>query len=90
MDEIKKQGLSFDNPANYAIGQIISAATNVPIDRTLKLFDNYRAAVAEDAEAWQRVALLLGWSDWELDVEADKKDNSKKVRRTTVRKPKIR
>ena len=25
--------------------------------------------VAEDTEAWQRVALLLGWSTWELGIE---------------------
>jgi len=71
MDKILDEGLSLDNPANLAIAQFISAGTNVPLDRVVRLFDNYRAAVAEDTEAWQRVALILGWSTWELEPEDD-------------------
>ena len=71
MDKILDEGLSLDNPANLAIAQFISAGTNIPLDRVIRLFDNYRAAVAEDTEAWQRVALILGWSTWELEPEDD-------------------
>jgi hypothetical protein len=69
MDEVLDQGLALENPGIMATAQIISASTNVPLDRVIRLFDNYRAAVAEDTEAWQRVALILGWGTWELGVE---------------------
>jgi AraC-like DNA-binding protein len=94
MDEIKNEGLSVDNPGIMATAQIISATTNVPLDRVVRLFDNYRAAVAEDTEAWQRVALILGWGTWELGVEDDseglkienRKLNHKKFKKKTLKK----
>jgi len=54
-----------------AMAQTISAFTNVPADRVIRLYQSVRAAVAEDTEAWQRVALLLGWSTWELGVKTE-------------------
>jgi len=39
--------------------------------------DNYRSAVAEDTETWQRVALLLGWNTWDVDVEKNDKQKKK-------------
>ena len=39
----------------------------------MRLYDNVRGAVAEDTEAWQRVALLLGWSTWELGMQKPKR-----------------
>ena len=55
-----------------AAAQFISAFTNVPLDRVLRIYDSTRAAVAEDTEAWQRVALILGWGTWELGIEEEK------------------
>jgi hypothetical protein len=63
-----------------ASAQTISAFTNVPLDRVMRIYDNTRAAVASDTEAWQRVALLLGWSTWELDIE--KKSTRVRPRKT--------
>ena len=78
-DEILDKGLSLDNPANMAIAQTIAATTNVPLDRVLRLYDNMKAAVAEDTETWQRVALALGWSTWELGMDdKDKEKNTNK------------
>ena len=68
-DAIIDQGLTLQNPGAMAIAQTISATTNVPMDRVLRIYDNVRGAVAEDTETWQRVALLLGWSTWELGIE---------------------
>jgi|TARA_Y100000289_G_scaffold34467_1_gene34083 hypothetical protein len=76
-DAILDKGLSLDNPAAMASAQVISATTNVPLDRVMRLYDNVRGAVASDTEAWQRVALLLGWSTWELGMEKDKKSKKK-------------
>ena len=82
-DAILDKGLSLDNPAAMASAQVISATTNVPLDRVMRLYDNVRGAVASDTEAWQRVALLLGWSTWELGMDKNKKSekkNSSKLR----------
>jgi len=89
-DEILDKGLSLDNPANMAIAQTISATTNVPLDRVLRLYDNTKAAVAEDTEAWQRVALLLGWSTWELGIGDDDKKLTNKGIKSGIKKGKIK
>jgi len=68
MDEIKKRGWSLDNPAYLAISQIVSASTNLPIDRVLRKAMNIGQAFDEETKTWQRVALLLGWSGWNLDL----------------------
>ena len=93
MKEIQSKGLTLENPAAMAIGQTVSALTNVPLDRVLRLYDNARAAVAEDTEAWQRVALLLGWSTWELNIEDDKKSKKPGIKtktKTKIKKTKTR
>jgi len=68
MEEIKKRGWSLDNPAYLAISQLISAATNIPIDRVLRKTMNLRAAMDEETRAWQTAALILGWSTWSVGL----------------------
>jgi hypothetical protein len=87
-DEIKEAGLTLENPAAMASAQIISATTNVPLDRVLRIYDNTRAAVASDTEAWQRVALILGWSSWELGMkkEEDEKLTTKGIKQSKLNK----
>jgi hypothetical protein len=77
LDEMKEAGVSLDNPAYMAAANVISASTNIPIDRALRIIDNYRTAVAEDTELWQRIALILGWSSWEIGVEDNDKEQKK-------------
>ena len=47
-----------------------------------------RAAVASDTEAWQRVALILGWSSWELGMkkEEDEKLTTKGIKQSKLNK----
>ena len=66
MEEIKKRGWSLDNPTYLAISQLISAATNIPLDRVLRKTMNMRMAMDEETRTWQRVALMLGWSSWSV------------------------
>ena len=68
MEEIKKRGWSLDNPAYLAIAQMVSATTNIPIDRVLRKTMNLRAAMDEETRTWQRVALILGWDTWSLGL----------------------
>ena len=82
--EMRKKGWSLDNPAWLAIGQVVSATTNIPLDRGIKKLTNLKDAVdAENAE-WQRIANVLGWAKWELDWEKE----TKKKRKRSKTKPK--
>ena len=84
--EIREKGLSLENPAAMAGAQIIAGATNLPVDRALRKIDNVQNALSEDAEMWQRVALLSGWQDWEIGMDDKKKKKKKKKKSTTTRK----
>ncbi len=67
-EEIAKRGWSLDNPSYLAISQLISAGTNIPIDRVLRKIMNMRQAMDEETRTWQRVALILGWSSWSVGL----------------------
>jgi len=78
--EMKKAGWGIDNPAYLAGGNIVSAATNIPLDRVVKKLNNVTASGAEEIALYQRIALLAGWSEWELGLS--KKKKKKKSRST--------
>ena len=67
MDEMNL--LDIDNPSWSIIANIISATTNVPLDRLVKKIDNVDAAITEDINMMQRIALLMGWNTWDLDID---------------------
>ena len=86
--EIKSRGFNLDNPAYLSIAQIISATTNIPLDRAARIMMNLKQAVDKDTEIWQKVALMFGYSGWELglpywglqttiDKEEEEKENIK-------------
>ena len=60
--------MELENPAYLAISQIISAFTNVPVDRVLRKGMNIAQAFDEETKAWQTVALLMGWSGWNVGL----------------------
>ena len=65
-DEIAEKGFSLDNPAYLAGGQILSAFTNIPLDRVIKKYNNLDKAFEQETETWESIALALGWSEWEI------------------------
>ena len=67
------KGFSIDNPAYMATAKIISAVTNVPVDRLLLKMQNVMDATAAETETWMRIALLLGWPKWQLEPKMKKK-----------------
>ena len=73
MDEMKSTGFSLDNPAWLALGNTISAATNVPLDRVVKKLQHLKSASDAELETYKRLALAGGWSEWELGIEGPKK-----------------
>ena len=58
----------YNNPVWDAVGNVTSAATNVPLDRLIRKTDNIREAFNQENSAMQRAFLLLGWSAWDLRV----------------------
>ena len=78
--EILKKGWSFDNPAWLAIGQVVSASTNIPLDRGIRKLQNLKDASDAENEEWMRVANALGWAKWELEWQKDKPKKKKKKR----------
>jgi hypothetical protein len=66
--EIKSRGWSLENPAYLAISQLISAFTNVPIDRLLRKYNNINQAFDEETKTFERVALIMGWNGWNFGL----------------------
>ena len=69
---------TLDNPALSAAAQTTSAAFNIPLDRALRKAQNIEAAMSDEAEYWQKVALLLGWGEWELGMDEKSKSTQKR------------
>ena len=68
-DEIMYKGFSTDNTyAIEALTSLTSAFTNVPADRLMTKVQNVGGALNSDYEAWQRVAMLFGYSKWNLGI----------------------
>ena len=59
---------NINNPMWTALTNLIETTTNLPLARIHNKALNLSEAFNSDNEAWQRVALGLGWSRWELGV----------------------
>jgi len=77
-EEIYEKGFALDNPAYEAAGKVISATTNLPVDRVYNKINNIDAALAEDTETWESIAMLLGWPEWQIKPKPKSKSKSKK------------
>jgi hypothetical protein len=69
---------SLQNPALSAGAQLSSAAFNLPLDRALRKAQNIEAAMSDEAEWWQKSALLMGWGTWELGMQKPREKTKKK------------
>ena len=61
------------NPAWEAAFSFTQAATNIPLSRLYGKATNVANIFRQDVENWQRVALFMGWSTWNLGVKEPKK-----------------
>jgi len=68
MKDIKDKGFSLDNPSYLAGAQIVTGLTNIPLDRVMKKLNSMRGIVSEQSSLWQKVALGLGWSTWDVGL----------------------
>jgi len=61
------------NPAWEAAFSFTQAATNIPLSRLYGKATNVANIFRQDVENWQRVALFMGWSTWNLGVKEPKR-----------------
>ena len=71
-DIVEDMGFDIDNPAYDIVGSLLSAGLNIPMDKVINDIRQLKEAADSDHENWQRVALLLGWSTWNLGIENEK------------------
>ena len=67
---------SLDNEALTMAGEV-AAIGGVPLDRVIRKARHISAISNENAELWQKIWMLMGWSAWDLgyDPDAPKKTN---------------
>ena len=68
-DAIDEMGLDINSPAVNSIASLISAATNIPVDRAVTITQNLILASTDEADFNQSLALVLGWSAWDIGLE---------------------
>ena len=67
-EEIKRRGFSLENPAYYALAQVVDAGFNIPLDRAMRMTMTLMQMADRDTAMWQRFALALGWSSWSVGL----------------------
>ena len=67
-ENIKNKGFDLNNPGYLAVAQIISGLTNLPLDRAVQKMNNIRAIMSNSSQNWQKVAMALGWSTWDIGL----------------------
>ncbi len=77
--EVFDKGFSLDNPAYESMAKVISATTNLPLDRLYSKINNLKDATADDIETWQAVANVLGWPTWQMESKSKKNNKTKKT-----------
>jgi hypothetical protein len=86
-DAIKEmETFDVDNPVWDAISRSAEGFTNVPVNRLYKKIQNIRAGFDSENAWWQRIAVLLGWSKWDVGIEDNDKVKEAKVIRKKNRK----
>ena len=67
----------------------------MPVARLYRKVDNVRAALDSENKWWQRTAVGLGWSKWDVGIEDKEvnavkeriKNNNKKINKDTKNRP---
>ena len=81
-----------NNPAWNIFTGVVEGVTNAPLDRMRAKMVNVREAFVGDHEMWQRVALVMGWNKWDLNVEdaqiQEARDKAKEQKKQDKKKEK--
>ena len=78
-DVIKEmETFDIDNPMWNATFNVVEATTNLPLARMESKYKNVRNALNNNYELWQRVAFMLGYSNWSLGLKNEEIEEIKK------------
>ena len=78
-EEVFEKGFALNNPAYESAAKVITATTNIPLDRVISKTNNLKRAFDDDVEAWMSVAMILGWPEWQLTDKGDDKTSEKNL-----------
>ena len=70
-----------NNPAYDSVANVVEATTNLPMARAMRKIDNLSEAFNDNNESWRRLALLMGWSQWDLGIEGEKRKAIKEAKK---------
>ena len=76
-DPEAKDPFNINNPAYEAAAKVVASTTNVPLDRLYQKVENIKGALDDDNENWKRVAMGLGWPEWQLMSEKQRQEDRK-------------
>jgi len=68
-EAIEAMGFNIENPAFNSMANLISATTNVPLDRAVTIAQNLVLASKDETEFWESMMLVLGWNAWDIGLE---------------------
>ena len=88
-EEIYEKGFSLDNPAYKSLSKVVSATTNIPLDRLYSKGENIEAALADESDWWQKVAMISGWPKWKIMGNDSNKKPTKKRNKTKLIKKRV-
>ena len=81
-----------DNPQWSAATNYVEGFTNLPLNRLYNKTQNVRQGFNNEHEAWERMLMFLGWSQYNLNLESEKMEKikestkSKSKQKTTKRR----
>jgi antitoxin component of RelBE/YafQ-DinJ toxin-antitoxin module len=79
-DVIDEMGFDINSPAVNVMANVISATTNIPTDRAVQKVQNILLASKSETEVKDKIALVLGWNPWDLDIETEAKKIREEVK----------
>ena len=68
-DVIAARGWAPDSPIWEALASVVTAGTNIPLDRAVMLSHNMVGVTDSRHRDWQRVAMALGWPAWSVGAD---------------------
>jgi len=75
-EKMYDMGFDIENPAYEATAKVLTAVTNVPVDRLFTKIQNINGALDEENDWWKRIAMILGWPKWQLEQKKDAKEKT--------------
>ena len=67
------------SPSYEVIGNLLSAGFNIPLDRAVVELQSISEALDSRNTSYQRIALMLGWRNWDVNAKNEENDFIKLV-----------